>query len=39
MKPVYTAEWGQCFSAAIASVLELPLSEMPSIPNRFAEVL
>ena len=37
MKPVYTSEWGQCFGACVSSVLELELTDVPRIPNRFDE--
>jgi hypothetical protein len=37
MKPVYTTEWGQCFSAAVASVLEISLEDCPLVPTRIDE--
>lgn len=32
MKPIKMKNWGECMSAAVASVLELPLDDMPKIP-------
>ena len=37
MKPVYSVAWGDCFACAVASILELPLSEMPTVPNGFED--
>ena len=39
MKPVYSKKFGDCFSSAVASVLEMDLAEMPVLPfqTRFDE--